>query len=148
MDDSNGEIRSMLEKLRCRQRVLLLGEQSAVETIHPAFDIYCSSSVSEGFPNALSEAMACGVVCVATDTGASRELVEGIGRIVPVGNAELLAEALIATMRERFETRQIAAEMGRQRILSRHGLASVAEQYANAYRAVLDSRDGSSLNPT
>jgi glycosyltransferase involved in cell wall biosynthesis len=92
--------------------------------------------------------MACGVVCVATDTGASRELVEGIGRIVPVGNAELLAEALIATMRERFETRQIAAEMGRQRILSRHGLASVAEQYANAYRAVLDSRDGSSLNPT
>jgi len=137
MDDENGEIVSMLDSLGCRERVLLLGEQSNVETIHPAFDVYCSSSISEGFPNALSEAMACGVECVTTDTGASRQLVEGIGRVVPARSAKLLADAVLATLNDNPQARRIAAERGRERIVSRYALCSVAQQYAELYKALV-----------
>jgi glycosyltransferase involved in cell wall biosynthesis len=146
MDNSNDEIRSMLDRLRCRERVLLLGEQSHVETIHPAFDLYCSSSISEGFPNALSEAMACGVVCVTTDTGASKHLVEGIGRVVAARRVDLLADAILAALAEGSETRQVAAERGRQRIVSRYALGSVVQQYADLYSAVASSGSLASLN--
>jgi glycosyltransferase involved in cell wall biosynthesis len=137
MDDSNGEILSRLDSLGCRERVLLLGEQNNVETIHPAFDIYCSSSISEGFPNALSEAMACEVACVTTDTGASRQLVEGIGRVVPARSTRRLVEALLATASDSAETRRASAARGRERIVSRYALSTVAQEYADLYKALV-----------
>jgi glycosyltransferase involved in cell wall biosynthesis len=137
VDSSNEEMLSMLHAHGCRERVLLLGEQTNIETIHPAFDLYCSSSISEGFPNALSEAMACGVVCVTTDTGASKRLVTGIGRVVPPRSAHLLAEALLAAIDDGAEIRHVAAERGRQRILSSFTMGSVARQYGELYESVV-----------
>jgi len=53
-------------------------------------------SLSEGCPNVLMEAMACGLPCVATRVGAVENLIEdGIsGFIVPWGNANVIADAI------------------------------------------------------
>lgn len=134
VDESNAELASVLHSCGCRDRVLLLGEQERVEQMIPAFDIYCSASISEGFPNALSEAMACGVVCVATDTGASRQVVGGIGRVVAPRSVEQLAEALIAAIGDGAESRQVAGQYGRERIVTQYALHSVARRYYELYR--------------
>jgi glycosyltransferase involved in cell wall biosynthesis len=133
VDESNLELVAALDRYSCRERVLLLGEQDAVENLHPGFDIYCSSSISEGFPNALSEAMACGTACVATDTGASAQLVKGIGRVVPPRCAQQLAEALVAAIDDGPALREAAGGYGRERILNEYALSSVARQYYNLY---------------
>jgi glycosyltransferase involved in cell wall biosynthesis len=59
-------------------------------------DVFTLPSLTEGCPNALMEAMAVGLPCVATDTGACSSLIEhGIsGLIVPWANSEALAEAV------------------------------------------------------
>ncbi len=61
-----------------------------------SLDVFVLPSVSEGCPNILMEAMASGVPCVATRTGANEELIEDrvSGLLVPWGNAEALAQAL------------------------------------------------------
>ena len=61
-----------------------------------SLDVFVLSSVSEGCPNILMEAMACGVPSVATRVGAVSELIEdGIsGLVTPYGNAGALANAL------------------------------------------------------
>ncbi|MEW6531529.1 MAG: glycosyltransferase [Thermodesulfobacteriota bacterium] len=61
-----------------------------------SLDAFVLPSVSEGCPNILMEAMACGVPSVATRTGAVEDLVEDrvSGLLVPLGNSEALAEAL------------------------------------------------------
>jgi len=61
-----------------------------------SLDAFVLSSVSEGCPNILMEAMACGLPCVATRVGAVEDLMEDTvsGLIVPWGNAAAITEAI------------------------------------------------------
>lgn len=134
MDESNVEIMNMLDSDALRARIHLLGERSNLERVYPGFDIFCSSSIGEGFPNALSEALACAVPCVATDTGASRELVDGVGIVVkPRDTAEIVA-GLRSMIHKPEEERRALGAAGRERISSQFALTAVADCYAELYR--------------
>jgi glycosyltransferase involved in cell wall biosynthesis len=58
------------------------------------------SSVVEGFPAGLVEAMLCGRATVSTDVGAVVEAVGGTGLVVPPRNPRALAEACVALLRD------------------------------------------------
>ncbi|CAM5324193.1 hypothetical protein STENM223S_10482 [Streptomyces tendae] len=58
------------------------------------------SSVVEGFPAGLVEAMFCGRATVSTDVGAVVEAIGGTGLVVPPRNPRALAEACIALLRD------------------------------------------------
>jgi glycosyltransferase involved in cell wall biosynthesis len=58
------------------------------------------SSVVEGFPISLAEAMFCGRATVSTDVGAVVEVIGGTGLVVPPRNPKALAEACIALLRD------------------------------------------------
>ena len=79
-------------------RIRFLGwqEPNAIPALLATGDIFVLPSHAEGFPNALVEAMAAGLVPVVTPVGTIPDLIsDGInGLIVPVGNAVALAEAL------------------------------------------------------
>ncbi|CAD7035496.1 glycosyltransferase [Pseudorhizobium endolithicum] len=65
--------------------------------------VFVLSSRWEGFGNALVEAMACGVPVVSTDCSSGpSEILQGgrWGRLVPVGDHEAMAEAIIETLKE------------------------------------------------
>lgn len=97
-----GSQRSALE-----QDIVRLGLSDDVElagfTENPfawmkACDLFVMSSRHEGFPNVLVQAMACGAKVVSTDcpTGPDEILEDGRwGRLVPVGDAGALAQAMI-----------------------------------------------------
>ncbi|MCK8434564.1 DUF3492 domain-containing protein [Streptomyces sp. D2-8] len=71
-----------------------------------AADAYASgavtvlSSVVEGFPIGLVEAMLCGRATVSTDVGAVVEVIGGTGLVVPPRNPRALAEACVALLRD------------------------------------------------
>lgn len=58
------------------------------------------SSVVEGFPVGLVEAMFCGRATVSTDVGAVVEAIGGTGLVVPPRNPRALAEACVALLRD------------------------------------------------
>ncbi|MER5679437.1 DUF3492 domain-containing protein [Streptomyces sp. NPDC002238] len=58
------------------------------------------SSVVEGFPISLVEAMFCGRATVSTDVGAVVEVVGGTGVVVPPRNPRALADACVALLRD------------------------------------------------
>ena len=140
---SNREITSLLERLGISHRVLLLGEQESLETIYPAFDIYCSSSLNEGFPNAISEAMACEIPCVVTDTGASKQLVQDIGIVVRRGRPLELSGAMVRFADMSRNERTALGQKLRERIVQKHSLDSAADCYSEMYRqSILETGSG------
>jgi len=75
-------------------RYCFLGEQKDIPQILNSLDLFCSSSESEGFPNVIAEAMACGVPCIVTDVGDSARIVNDPACVVPPGDPEALARAI------------------------------------------------------
>ncbi len=105
--------------------VHLLGERHDLPRLTAALDVACSSSAfGEGFPNVIAEAMACAVPCVATDIGDSAFVLGEAESIVPPGNADRLAGALLALLRQSPEQRALVGERLRRRVLENFSLDS------------------------
>ncbi|MGW0392606.1 DUF3492 domain-containing protein [Streptomyces sp. NPDC003042] len=67
------------------------------------------SSVIEGFPVTLAEAMFCGRATVSTDVGAVCEVIGGTGLVVPPRNPRALADACLALLREPERAQRLGA---------------------------------------
>lgn len=74
-------------------------------------DAFCLPSVSEGCPNVLLEAMACGLPCAASRVGAVGDIIEDgrSGLIVPPGDSAALAAALDRIRADRPAAATLAA---------------------------------------
>ena len=59
----------LLKKFDLEQKVILVGEQQDISGWLSALDVYVMPSRTEGFPNALAEAMAVGLPCISTQVG-------------------------------------------------------------------------------
>lgn len=120
------ELRELSRTLGIEDRVIWAGEVSAGAGMFSAFDLGCSSSISEGISNSVAEAMACEVPCVVTDAGDSAVIVGDSGIVVPVGDHQSLAQGMLR-MIERIEHDPALGTKARERIVARLGLSSLAE---------------------
>jgi len=95
-----------------------------------------SSREGEGFPNAVAEAMACGVPVAATDIGDTARLIGLTGRVVPPGEPALLANAVIALL---GADRVRLGAAARLRILSEFDTRRALDHNLRALMALVDS---------
>ncbi|MFI1439511.1 DUF3492 domain-containing protein [Streptomyces fructofermentans] len=75
-------------------------EVSTLPEAYTAGAVVVLSSVVEGFPISLIEAMFCGRPTVSTDVGAVVEVIGGTGLVVPPRDPRALAEACVALLRD------------------------------------------------
>lgn len=110
------ELATLAEQLGVADRLIWLGARQDMPSIYNALDIACSSSAfGEGFSNAISEAMSCGVPCVMTDVGDSARIVCELGEVVPPRDANALARAM-ARMLERIQQESDIGRRVKERI--------------------------------
>lgn len=101
--DLLSQYKTQVSKLDKSEQIHLLGQQKNVEHYLAKSKIFAFMSTSEGFPNALGEAMAAGCACIAYDclAGPSDMIDDEVnGFLIPVGDHELFQEKLKLLMQD------------------------------------------------
>jgi len=134
----DGPLRAELEQ-RARAAGLgsslrVLGDRGDVEQVLAALDVFVLTSVSEGLPNSVLEAMASRLPVVATQVGGVDELVEHgrTGLLAGARDAAALAAA-VSTLARDGGLRQQMGAAGRRKATTEFGLDRMLEQYARVY---------------
>lgn len=111
-------------------RVQFTGEVDPASALN-AFDIACSPSVTEGFSNAIAEAMACGLPCIVTDVGDSALIVGDRGTVVPPSSPATLAQAIQQAIRVLDEH---DPSKPRQRIVDEFSIDRMVDRTVEVFR--------------
>jgi glycosyltransferase involved in cell wall biosynthesis len=122
------ELQGLTRSLGIEARVRWIPAQPDVRALYNALDVFCSSSSSEGFPNVIGEAMACGRRCVVTDAGDSALLVGDTGVVVPVNDLE----ALTVGLQEQVAAADSLSWRARQRILDNFTVEKLGDKTEQA----------------
>ncbi len=130
------ELASKLRELSLVGHVHLLGERADTPRLAAALDVAVSSSWSEGMPNAVGEAMACGVPCVVTDVGDSARLVGTTGIAVAPRDPAALAASCGALLDTSMERRRELGASARQRIVEHYAIFPIAQRFQSLFDAV------------
>jgi glycosyltransferase involved in cell wall biosynthesis len=140
LDASNAVLARWIADTGCPERFVLLGERSDVSVCLAAMDIFCLSSRTEAFPNAVGEAMAMGLPCVSTDVGDVAMLLADTGLVVPKGDPSLLAAALARLLAMEPGARASLGERAKARILAEFTMERARERFESIYELLASGR--------
>jgi glycosyltransferase involved in cell wall biosynthesis len=128
------ELESRVTELGIRANVRFLGESEDIIAILRGCDIFFLPSRSEGFSNALIEAMACGLPCVATRVGGNAEAIdEGrSGYLFESEDSETAAGKIIGLLRDRELARKMSAA-GREIVEQKFTESQMIERLVGHY---------------
>jgi glycosyltransferase involved in cell wall biosynthesis len=121
------ELQRRAAELGVDRRLLWVPNQADMAAVYNGLDVLCSPSYSEGFPNVIGEAMACGVRCVVTDVGDSADLLGVPNLTVRPRDPRALAMRLDFVLDSPAKDVARATEEARQRILRRFSIANLAQ---------------------
>ncbi len=126
----NPEVKALFERYQLdHKKVHLLDQISDMPAFYQSIDAFLMTSITEGFPNVLVEAMASGLPCISTDVGDAKYIVQDLGSIVPPRNAQALADAILAYVAKSNAEKIALKQATRQRIEQNFCIEKVSEQY-------------------
>src|SRR5699024_8317016 len=112
--------------------------QKELDRLLPICDIAISSSIREGLPVNIMEAMACGLPIVASNNRGHRELVQnGKNGWVPKGFKPDLFAAKIKVLLEQDVLRKQFGKESRKRIQAKYSLNKVMQKKQHMYGAYM-----------
>jgi glycosyltransferase involved in cell wall biosynthesis len=131
------KLKATIAEFRMENDVLLAGAQlnDTLRDWYSAADVYCLASATEGWPNVLLEALACGTPVVATNTWGTPEIIcsEEYGFLVERSAASLARGLQIALAKEWDSPTMVA-------YAATHTWQNVAEKVVENFASVLKLR--------
>ncbi|MDJ0465529.1 GT4 family glycosyltransferase PelF [Streptomyces sp. H27-C3] len=139
---------------RCEALAAELGHADAVvfegrvEDIRDAYaagNVVMLSSISEGFPFTLIEAMSCGRATVSTDVGGVREAVGETGLVVPPREPEAMARAALEMLRDPVR-RSAMGEAARLRVIEQFTLRQTIDTFRAIYTELAQGAEDTAVD--
>lgn len=128
--------------------IRLLGNRTDVAELLRALDVVVLPSRWEGMALTMLEAMATGLPVVTTDVGGAAETVgRGAGAVVPIGDGNAVARAVVARLLDR-QLGQREGDRGRELAVEEHSSPAIIAAVDAAYQVTLARRVGVAALPT
>lgn len=129
------ECKKEKEELSLGESFIFAGHSSDIPSAYRSGDVVALSSITEGFPYSVVEAMMSGKPVVATDVGGIKEALGDSGILVPARDAEALAKG-ISTLLNNPELRTSLSLEARERALNYFTIERVDDLYYESYAAL------------
>ena len=142
---SSTQVQKDIDSLGLTDAVQLVELQSDIVPLNCAFDIATCSSITEAFPNVIGEAMSCGVPCVSTDVGDAAMIIGDTGRVVPVQEPQLFAEAVLELLSLPEENRRQLGIAARQRVIDNFELTHSTGMFLDLWRELAGRSDSETI---
>jgi glycosyltransferase involved in cell wall biosynthesis len=140
-DNTERDLRLFVENHRLAGRVLFLGYRTDIPELLRAMDIFCLTSLKEGLPIGLIEAMAAGLPVVGTNVEGIRDVITPNldGALVELGNVTGLKEVLVSLLRDP-QLRQRLGTAGRDKAIGRYSLQRCVREYEELFLSATGCR--------
>ena len=127
-------LKRLAERASLNGAVRFVGEVTDVRPYLTTSDLFILPSRSEGLPNALLQAMAVELPCIASRVGGIPEVIEDrmSGRLVEAGNPDALATAVLSVLRDPESARRYG-RAARETVEARFALDPMVERYLTLY---------------
>ncbi len=137
-EEYHQHLESIIQEKNLAPNARFEGPISPAYKAYHAADVVVLSSISEGFPYTVVEAMMCGKPVVSTRAGGVGDAIdESVGRLVPLRSSIPLAKALL----EILENRNLCVALGiqaNQKALKEFTLEKMCYRYRNLYLSTLE----------
>lgn len=142
--EEEASLKQHARELGIAEKIVFAGLRTDIPAILALSEIFVLSSLWEGMPNAVLEAMAAGRPVVATRVGGVPELVvEGeTGLTVPPSDAAALRQALLSMLKD-SERARLMGEKGRERAEKHFDIRLTVRKTEELYMKVLEGRGNS-----
>jgi len=136
-----GPAEQLARQLKVERDVIFMGKQNHVERLIPLAHVLLMPSETEAFGLAALEAMACGVVPVATNVGGVPELIthEEDGFLEPAGDIEAQARRVVQLLTDE-DLHYRMRKAGRWNAAERFCTEKIIPLYEKYYRDVVEAR--------
>jgi len=134
LDSSNEELFYWIKKFCLEDKFILLGHRNDVYSCLNAMDVFCSSSRTEGFPNAILEAMLSKTICVATDVGDTRLIINDNGVIVPADDHKAIASGVLQVLKMSKNKKDAMINNGYQYVFDKFSMSKCSNKYMSVYK--------------
>ena len=133
------KILRLIQEYNIGNRFILRGFIDDVETFYHGLDIYINTSVHEGFPMSLLEAMACGLPIVAPNVGGIKEMIDDgyQGFLIEGRSPKAYSDKCMELIRNK-QTIQTMGAASREKIRKYYSMDSMADKYCQLYKNVLE----------
>ena len=138
----DGQLKNQLEheinKLNLKNNFLLLGSKQKAGQYVSAFDIYVSSSVKEGFPFSILEAMAAGLPIASTNVGGIPEMIKDnvSGLLVESKSSDALAQALLKILQNKNLVKKLGSQ-AKIRVAQKFSLQKMIQETKKLYLKIM-----------
>lgn len=130
-----------VKTLGLEDNVKFMGKVKDPEVAYNAADVVVISSITEGFPFAVIEAMACGKGIVATDVGGIHEALEGCGLLVRSSHPQELANSIVKLLKDE-KLRSTLGSLALKRAREGFTLDQSLGQYRQQYEHLINQYNG------
>ncbi|MCK4099370.1 glycosyltransferase [Acinetobacter radioresistens] len=112
----------------------VIGEIDQPEKFYNAIDVFCLSSITEGFPNVLGEAMATKRICLTTDAGDAKEILGNCGYHINGFTFDEIAKSIEINIlsKEHYNLKTIG-ERARLEVVKKYSLEKIVSDFEKLY---------------
>jgi glycosyltransferase involved in cell wall biosynthesis len=134
------QLQELVNKLQISEHFKFLGHVENMDSFYGALDLFLNTSVHEGIPMSVLEAMAHGVPVIAPMNGGLCEIIEDAesGYLINSRDPDDYAEVCLKIIKNQELHRRLSLK-ARQRVISEFSAEHMANSYYQLYKELVDA---------